>query len=29
MDAEPSENDLARLRRELPRACHAYLMMAE
>lgn len=29
MDAEPSENDLARLRRELPRACYAYLLMAE
>jgi len=28
MEVEPGEDDLARLRRELPRACRAYLMAA-
>lgn len=28
MEADPSEQSLARLRRELPRACHAYLRSA-
>lgn len=28
MEADPSEENFARLRRELPRACHAYLVAA-
>jgi hypothetical protein len=28
METEASEEDLACLRRELPRACHAYLLAA-
>lgn len=28
MEVDPNEADLARLRRELPRACHAYLLAA-